>query len=474
LDLENPEIPELEKKKLIDDTRALRKQIEDIEAEIDKIVNEIETTAGRVDGRMDVDSDNENQGQVVVDKSRASEEVDKGSNVPFSPQTKPIFDGESPSSYSTAEEEPSHYADFPDLTDDEDGPDGILDDGVRLVEANRQNGKLYLTSYGPKNSALITWTSVFATKHIHNVTNFHLHHQKVAMDRDKDGSLTYKGRIASIKQIAWQPRGDIRCIEDLLESVEELNPQNKKHDPKYRFPFSTALVDWTTGPSLSEPPKQIWIGRSDYKRLTTGKNANERANYKFYTKACLQVKRFKQWIGNERQGRDDISPTPLRETPFPETSSRNWNGQTPEGRNTGGAGPETQSEQNNMSGLPAPKIILENAESPAGSSNGRNEYASGTRSPQNVLNDDSGLFVSQQPDGPSGRKSITPETQDIDKVESKPFTFSKEKYLNDLRKNWRKLGLSEEEQMRKEALALAEYHTYKQEMLERGAIEEKD
>ncbi|CAL5871614.1 uncharacterized protein PFLUO_LOCUS5867 [Penicillium psychrofluorescens] len=132
LDLQNPEIPKAEKQKLTDESRTLMKQIEDNEVEIDKIVNEIETTAGRVDGRMDVDSDNENQGQAAVEASRAPDKVDEDSNVPFSPQTKPIFNGESPSSYSAAEEEPSHYADFPSLADDDDGPDGILDDGIRL------------------------------------------------------------------------------------------------------------------------------------------------------------------------------------------------------------------------------------------------------------------------------------------------------------------------------------------------------
>ena len=51
------------------------------------------------------------------------------------------------------------------------------------------------------------------------------------------------------------------------------------------------------------------------------------------------------------------------------------------------------------------------------------------------------------------------------------FTFSRKEYITDLfkRKGWDKL--SDEEQMEKEALALANYHVYRRKMIEKGAKE---
>ena len=110
-------------------------------------------------------------------------------------------------------------------------------------------------------------------------------------------------------------------MQDLLDSIEELNPVNKIDDLKYRFLFSTVVVGW----------KDVWlspacINRLNYKDLTSAsKEASKRTNRKFYKIACLQVKRFKNWVGEDRLGRDK-SPSPLEETLEPEERLQNQNG----------------------------------------------------------------------------------------------------------------------------------------------------
>ena len=141
---------------------------------------------------------------------------------------------------------------------------------------------------------------------------------------------------------------------DLLESVEELNPANKQPNKRYRFPFSTVLVEVV---NLG----RIWIDRTGYKTLTTTKNKekgytgkkekgrsakteNERTDRKFYEIALHQVKRYQGFIGATRLGQER-TPTPLEESPEPQGSSRN--GQSTSAQQSGPAqsGP-AQSGQN--------------------------------------------------------------------------------------------------------------------------------
>lgn len=227
------------------------------------------------------------------------------------------------------EEEPSSWADFDiiDLTKDEEIQSDLLGEGKTLLTTNCRSGKLHMNSYGPKNSAMLTWTSTPGASEGKNVTNICSKHHKWAMDTDDNGHFLYKGKIAHIKGISWLPKQDIHCMQDLLDSVEELNPANKASDSKYRFPFSTVLVGWK---DFKLSP--AYINRSNYKDLTSAsKEASKRTDRKFYEIACLQVKRFKDWAGEERLDREK-SPTPLEETPEPEAEIQNQNEPSNKGR----------------------------------------------------------------------------------------------------------------------------------------------
>ncbi|KAI2736039.1 hypothetical protein DTO013E5_9194 [Penicillium roqueforti] len=234
-------------------------------------------------------------------------------------QTKPMSpeDDNSPDN-DQPYEEASDLADFNKPIQYEDKAfAGIefLEGGTTLAEANCFGGKLHLNSYGPKNSAMLTWGSSAGDKRGFNVKNIRADPHKQAMETDEDGKLKYKGKIGSIKAIAWRPRGPIGGMRDLLASVKELDPANKDTNSKYIYPFCTVLVDWIG----SDVPKPCLIDRSDYKRLSvSGKDSAKRVDWKFFRIACMQVDRFEKWAGNERLGRQ-ISPTPLYETPGPES-----------------------------------------------------------------------------------------------------------------------------------------------------------
>lgn len=191
----------------------------------------------------------------------------------------------------------------------------FLEGGTTLAEANIFGGKLRLNSYGPTNSAMLTWSSSDGDKMGSNVRNIRADPHKKAMDTDTDGKLKYKGKINSIKAIAWRPRGIIAGMRDLLASVKELDPAIKDNNSKYIYPFCTVLVDWIG----SDVPKPCLISRSDYKRLSvSGKDSAKRVDWKFFRIACMQVEKFEKWAGNERLGKQ-VSPTPLYETPGPES-----------------------------------------------------------------------------------------------------------------------------------------------------------
>ncbi|KAJ5366085.1 hypothetical protein N7541_000026 [Penicillium brevicompactum] len=233
-------------------------------------------------------------------------------------QTKPMSpeDDDSPGN-DQSYKEASDLADFNKPIQYEDEAfAGIefLEGGTTLAEANSFSGKLHLNSYGPKNSAMLTWSSSAGDKRGPNVRNIRADPHKLAMDTDDDGKFIHKGKIGSIKAIAWRPRCPVGGMRDLLASVRELDPANKDNNSRYVYPFCTVLVDWIG----SDVPKPCLINRSNYKSLSvSGKDSAKRVDWKFFRIACMQVERFEKWAGNERLGRE-ISSTPLYETPGPE------------------------------------------------------------------------------------------------------------------------------------------------------------
>ena len=239
---------------------------------------------------------------------------------------------------------PANFEDFVLQTPGEDAPPSItLEDGTVIL--NARSRKLSLNSYGPRNSPMFIWSTTRASHKVKNVSNLLGKPHKEAMDRDDDtDALIYKGRIGPIKAIAWLPHKGGDTMLGVLRSVEELNPLNKQGLQKYIYPMSTVLVELEGTAEQNEGKnKAVWIDRSKYKALSSsGKSSNERTDRKFYEMACLQVKKFRnwagkrldeEWAGEAREGRTDRSPTPLRETPEPD-SGRLDGDRTPPSQNT--------------------------------------------------------------------------------------------------------------------------------------------
>lgn len=220
-------------------------------------------------------------------------------------------------------ERPKDYKDYPfiDLTlDDDDGPsEQLFENGTVTLKKNARSGSDYLNSYGPLNCAMTIWSSNAASNEVEECTYLKGHPHKEAMLEDKTGKALYKGMIRDIKKVAWQPRREGSTMLDLLESVEELNPEVKKTNPKYTFPFTTVLVDWKKGANL--PP--LWISRTNYKLLTSSaKKESLRTDRRIYAVALVQVKHYRNWAGklldNNWTGekRVGLAQSP---TPFPQT-----------------------------------------------------------------------------------------------------------------------------------------------------------
>ena len=147
--------------------------------------------------------------------------------------------------------------------------------------------------------------------------------------------------------------------------------------------------------------------------------------------------RYTNWAGEDRLARDK-SPSPLEETPEPEERLQNQNGQNQGSQNQGG---QKQNGQNQ---------------------NGQNQNG------QNQ-NDQKQNGQNQQPSN-----NIPSENEQGNPKMPGNFTFNRNRFIEDLfkRKGWDKL--SEEEQMKKEALAQAQYDIYRQKMIEQGAKEVED
>jgi hypothetical protein len=264
---------------------------------------------------------------------------------------------------------PTHYADIIDLTQEEvDSPEPLFDDGTVILKTSSWSGDIFLNLYGPKNSAMTVWTTSAAPNEVEDCTylNGDLSPHTKALRMDGRGKLLHKGMIRSIKQVSWKPKCEINSMLDLLASVEELNPDNKKKNPKYHYPFSTLLVDWKQGANLPD----LWISRSNYKRLSSAAKAEStRTDLKIYRKALAQVKNYRDWAGTKldinwtgqrREGKDK-SATPLEETPGPEEAHSRHDLRDPR-QDAQDESPQNQSPQNQSPQNQSPQSQSSNVE----------------------------------------------------------------------------------------------------------------
>ncbi|KAJ5640359.1 uncharacterized protein N7484_008221 [Penicillium longicatenatum] len=286
------------------------------------------------------DEDGDDKNEMFVSQSESSnrghqshvnrepDDDPRSAEQPSIHRTKESFDENSLSNKELAHR-PTTFDDFDlqnfvDLTGVDDTPTFSLEDGTVSISA--RGGKLFMNSYGPRNSPMFIWSTTAASYRVDRVTPLLGSPHKQAMLRDDDvDAYLYKGKIGPIKAIAWLPRHGGDSMSSILDSVEELNPSKKLENPKYRYPFSTVMVDLE---EIKGHKKQtVWIDRTKYKTLSSaGKDSNARTDRKFYAKACDQVRYFRDWAGKDlddswkgvRRERKDESPTPLQETPTPE------------------------------------------------------------------------------------------------------------------------------------------------------------
>jgi hypothetical protein len=368
-------------------------------------------------------------------------------------------------------ERPKDYKDYPfiDLTldDDEDGPnEPLFEEGTVTLKKNRGNGFDYLNSYGPLNCAMTIWSSNGAPNEVEECTFLKGDPHNKAMLEDRTGKLLYKGMIRNIKKVAWQPRRGGITMLDLLESVEELNPEVKKTKPEYVFPFSTVLVDWKQEAKL--PP--LWISRSNYKRLSSSaKKESLRTDRRIYAVALVQVKNYRNWAGklldNKWTGEQRVglaqSPTPFPETSKTEDILRHGRGDQVQNKKRGDY--EDQRTQG-----PSTELKTNQSQSTRSQSNER-EHSQAQSSEIETTQDQSNAASPTDPPQVSNENPVAHEK----KPESSQQTFNRKKFLNDI------LGmiddfdtLEAEKQMQMRTLALAQYDLYKRKMEEGGAKEE--
>ncbi|OQE71138.1 hypothetical protein PENNAL_c0111G08527 [Penicillium nalgiovense] len=498
-------------------------QIERDLAATESDIMEIDTDLKKVDqgGPMDVDDtqdENSGDGPDDEDESNLSSDRDQQNEVADQPETEVNSDGSSLSSTADLEhkdlndaninhhdlasqqrsneshpipdivvnserpsatqgasqqdhERPKDYKDytFIDLTlDDDDGPsERLFENGTVTLKKNARSGLDYLNSYGPLNCAMTIWSSNAAPNEVDGCTYLKGNPHNKAMLEDETGKLLYKGMIRNIKKVAWQPRQEGSTMLDLLESVEELNPEVKKTNTKYIFPFTTVLVDWKQGVNL--PP--VWISRTNYKKLSSAaKKESLRTDRRIYAVALVQVKNYrnwagklldKKWTGVQRVG---LAQSP---TPFPEaveTEQIFFRGQDDHVQNKK---PDNNQDQRTQ----GPSMELENSQGQSTQSESSEREHSQAQSSETKSIQGQGNAASPT-DSPqiSNENPVAREN----KSETSPQqTFSRKKFLNDI------LGMIDgfdtldiAKQMEMRALALAQYDLYKRKMEEGGAKEE--
>ncbi|KAJ1713240.1 hypothetical protein NYO67_4572 [Aspergillus flavus] len=309
---------------------ALESQLKEVEQRLRNpdITNQAENEA-QLKALFDQLNQLTEKAEVIQSQITAAEEEQHGSEMdvdqglgadpPDFAQTRednvPVDDGDDHST-------PDHYADLRpvdiDLTGDDGAEGRTLDGGITLVTNKAGKGPIYLNSYGPRSCAVTVWENAQADQTVERLTNLRGNPHKKALETNDEGDLIHKGKIGRILNVAWKPKRKIQTIEDLLDSVEELNPENKLRDPKYRYPFSTVLVEWKDGLG------RTWINRSNYKALSSqSKASTERTDRKFYQTGLLQVRRYREFLGGDRRSLGDLERTPpgLTESPEPGESS---------------------------------------------------------------------------------------------------------------------------------------------------------
>lgn len=269
----------------------------------------------------------QNQIKAADEEQRGSEmdvdDVDQGlgSDPPDFAQTR---EDNTPVDDSDENSTPESYADIRpvdtiDLTGDDDEAEGWgLDGGTTLAMNKASKGPIYLNSYGYKSCAITVWEYAHAERRVDKLTNIRGDPHKKAMETNEEGDYVLRGKIKKILNVAWQPKRKIRSIEDLLASVEELNPQNKVLNAKYRYPFSTVLVEWTDG------LERTWISRTNYKTLSSqSKASNERTDRKYYQTGLIQVKGFREYQRVDARNLGDLESTPPGLSKSPEPGESN-------------------------------------------------------------------------------------------------------------------------------------------------------
>lgn len=371
-------------------------------------------------------------------------------------------------------ERPKDYKDYPfiDLTlDDGDGPsEQLFENGTVTLKKNARSGSDYLNSYGPLNCAMTIWSSNAAPNEVEGCTYLKGHPHKEAMLEDETGKVLYKGMIRNIKKVAWQPRREGSTMLDLLESVEELNPEVKNTNPKYTFPFTTVLVDWKQGVNLAPLPP-LWISRTNYKILTSSaKKESLRTDRRIYAVALVQVKNYKNWAGklldNKWTGekRAGLAQSP---TPFPETLETEQillRGKGDQDQNKKSDNYQDQRTQ-------GPSTELENSQSQSTRSQSNEREHNQAQSSKTESIQDQGNAASPT-DSPQFSNE-NPVAHEKKSERSPQQTFNRKIFLDDI------LGMIDdfknlqmEKQMEMRTLALAQYDLYKRKMEEGGAKEE--
>ncbi|KAJ5216819.1 hypothetical protein N7468_009827 [Penicillium chermesinum] len=196
---------------------------------------------------------------------------------------------------------PTGYWDFElvDLTlDDEDATeDQLFTDGIVILKAQSLAGKIYLNQYGPKECPMAVWSASAAPQEVKKCTFLKGPPHKDAMDiheyGDDTGKLKYRFLINKIKMVAWKPRKACSTMQDLMDSVEELNPAKKEENRKYIFPFTTALVEFKETANLP----WVWVGRADLGKLSSSAKSEKAKQHRdIYKLARQQVENYRKWV----------------------------------------------------------------------------------------------------------------------------------------------------------------------------------
>ncbi|KAJ5130649.1 uncharacterized protein N7515_006688 [Penicillium bovifimosum] len=367
-------------------------------------------------------------------------------------------------------EKPKDYKDYPfvDLTlGDDDGPsERLFENGTVILKKNARSGVDYLNSYGPLNCAMTIWSSNAAPNKVEDCTYLKGSPHNQAELKDETGKALYKGMIRNIKKVAWQPRREGSTMLDLLESVEELNPEVKKRNTRYIFPFTTVLVDWKQGVNL--PP--VWISRTNYKKLSsTAKKEGLKTDRRIYAVALVQVKNYRNWAGklldNKWTGMQRIglaqSPTPFPETL--ETEQILLRGQYDHVQDEKSENNQDQRTQGPSLGLGNSQNRGTRSESNEGEhSQAQSNAIKSAKNQGNAASPTDYQFSNENPVAHDKKPESSPQQ-----------TFNRKKFLNDILSmidDFNTLQL--EKQMEMRTLALAQYDLYKRKMEEGGAKEE--